>query len=72
MASRAARFGLLHIGADERRELRGQSLNALNALGLGAELLVEDDVLELRQPVFKLHLKIGLVEEFRIAQAARG
>ena len=64
--------GLLHVGADDRRELARQSLNALNALGLGAELLVEDDLLELRQPVFKLQLKIGLVEELRVARAARG
>ena len=62
-------LGLLDIGADQRRQLRRQSLNALNALGLGAELLVEHDLLELRQPVFKLQLKIGLVEELRVAQA---
>ena len=72
MASRAARFAFSTSAPDQRRELRRQSLNALNALGLRAELLVEHDLLELRQPVFKLHLKIGLVEEFRVARAARG
>ena len=46
-------FGLLHIGADQRRQLAGQSFNPFNALGLGAQLLVKDDVLEFRQPIFK-------------------
>jgi hypothetical protein len=39
-----------------------------NALGLGAELLVKDDVVEFRQPVFQPRLEIGLVEELGIGQ----
>ena len=38
------------------RDLVGQPLNALNAFQLGAELLVEHDLLELGQPIFKLGL----------------
>ena len=68
MASRAARFGLLDVGADQRRQLGRQSLDALDALGLRAELLVEHDLLELRQPVFQPGLQIGLVEELRVGQ----
>src|SRR6266850_2155111 len=56
------------IGANQRRELRSQSFNAFNAFRLRAELLVEDDVLEFRQPVFKPDLQIGLIEELRIRQ----
>ena len=41
--SRAARFAILEIGADHRRELGRQSLDALNALVLRAELLVKHD-----------------------------
>ncbi len=46
-------FGLLHIRPDQRRQLAGQSFNPFNALGLGAQLLVKDDVLEFRQAIFK-------------------
>ena len=65
-------FCFLDIGADQRRQFGGQSLNPLNALGLRAELLVKHDVLELRQPIFEPRLQIGLVEKLRIRQAARG
>ena len=47
-------LGLFHVGADQRRQFRGEPFDSFDALGLGAELLVEDDVLEFRQPVFKL------------------
>ena len=59
---------LLHVGADERRKLGCEPLDALDALGLRAELLVKHDILELRQPVFEPRLQIGLVEELRIRQ----
>ena len=49
-------LGFFHVGADQRRQLGGQSFNSFNALRLRPELLVEDDVLELWQPVFKLGL----------------
>ena len=61
-------LGFLHIGADQRRQLGREPLDALDALRLRAELLVKDDVLELRQPVFQPRLQIGLVEEFRIGE----
>ena len=70
--SRAARAAFSDVGADDAARAVRQSLDALNALGLRAELLVEHDVLELRQPVLKPHLKIGLVEELRVGRAARG
>ena len=44
MASCAARGGEVGIRADERRQLARQRGDALHALALGAELLVEDDV----------------------------
>ena len=53
---------------DPRRKLTGQTLNPFNALGLGAQLLVEDDVLEFRQAIFKSRLQIGLIEKLRIRQ----
>ena len=46
-------FGLGDIGADDRRKMAGKRDDARDPLGLGAELLVEHDVLELRQPVFR-------------------
>ena len=46
-------LGLLDIGADQRRDLGGEALDARDALGLGAELLVEHDLIEFRQPVFR-------------------
>ncbi len=43
-------LGLLDIGADQRRDLGRQLLDARDALGLRAELLVKHDLLEFRQP----------------------
>ncbi len=56
------------IGADQRRDLGRQPFDPLDALALRAELLVEHDLLEFRQPVFQLRLQVGLIEELRIAQ----
>ena len=39
---------LLHVGADLRRQLDREALDARDALGLRAELFVKHDVLELR------------------------
>ena len=69
MHSNAAVFGLLGVGADQRRKLHRQSRNPLNAFVLRAKLLVEDDVLELRQPLFQPDLQVGLVEELRVGEA---
>ena len=44
MASSRRARGELGIGADQRRELARQRRDALHALALRAELLVEDDV----------------------------
>ena len=40
----------------------------VDPLGLRAELLVEHDLLELRQPVFQPRLQIGLVEELGVGE----
>ena len=61
-------LGLGDIGADDRREMPGQRVDARDALGLRAELFVEHDLLEFRQPVFQPRLQIGLVEELRVRQ----
>ena len=59
---------LLDVGADQRRQLAAsRSMRSMRS-ALRAELLVEDDVLELRQPLFERRLQIGLVEELRIRQ----
>jgi hypothetical protein len=43
-----ARFAFeIRVGADQRRDLAPPAVDALDALGLRAELLVEDDLLEL-------------------------
>ncbi len=60
--------GLLHIGAGNGRKLRSEPLDALDALPLRAELLVENNVLEFLHPVFQPNLEIGLVEELRIGE----
>ena len=46
-------FCFFHVGADQRRQFRGQSFNALNALALRPQLLVEDDVVESWQAIFE-------------------
>ncbi len=62
-------LGLVRIGLHQRRQLFRQRDDALDALGLGAELLVEHDLLEFRQPRVELGLQVGLVEELGIAQS---
>ena len=49
-------FCFNRVGADQRRQFGGQSLNPFNALGLGAKLLVKHDVLELWQAIFEFCL----------------
>ncbi len=49
-------FCFKRVGADHRRQFGCQSLNPFNALGLRAELLVKDDVLELWQAIFEPRL----------------
>ena len=56
------------IGVDDPGDVTRQRLNPRDALGLRAELLVEHDLLEFRQPVFEPRLQVGLVEEFRIRE----
>ena len=68
MQSVAARAALSGSAPTMRREFARESGDALHALALRAELLVEDDLIELRQTVFELRLQIGLVEEFRVRQ----
>ncbi len=61
-------LGLGDVGADDGRELGGKRHDAGDALGLRAELLVEHDLLELRQPVFQPRLQVGVVEELGVGQ----
>ena len=61
-------FCLFDIGADQRRDLGRQPLDALDALALRAQLFVKHDLLEFRQPIFELGLQVGLVEKLRVAQ----
>ena len=68
LAELGGALDLRDVGADERRELDRQPLDARDALGLRAELLVKHDVLELRQPILEPRLQIGLVEELRVRQ----
>jgi hypothetical protein len=62
----ACRLGA--IGADDRRQLPGQRNDARDALGLRAELVVEHDSAEFRQPVFQPRLQIRVVEELGIGE----
>jgi len=50
------------------RDLARKPLDALDARTLRTQLLVEHDVVELRQPVLKLRLEVRLVEELCIRQ----
>ena len=59
---------LFHVGTNLGRKLRREPLDALDALPLRAELLVKDDVLELRQPILEPRLEIGVVEEFGVRE----
>ena len=68
MHSRAARSAFATSAPTSGASSAGELLDALDALGLRAELLVEHDVLELRQPVFEPRLQVRLVEELRIRQ----
>ena len=45
---------IFDIGADQRRDFGCQLLDAGNAFGLGAELVMKDDLAEFRQPIFQL------------------
>ena len=61
-------FGFRRIGADDRRKLTCKGGDARNTLGLGAQLLMENDLLEFRQPVFQPRLQVGVVEELGVGQ----
>ena len=57
-------LGKIRIGPDERRQFAGQRPNAMHPLILRAQLLVEDDVLQLRHPDFEADIAVLAVEEF--------
>src|SRR5262249_15014716 len=50
------------------RDLIGEALNALDALPLRAKLLVKNNTLEIREPVFQPRLTVGLVEKSSIGE----
>src|SRR5215467_8421565 len=59
----------LPISARQRqRDLVGQPLDALDTFPLRAELLVKDDILELRQPALEPDLEVAVVEEFGVGE----
>ena len=61
---------LLRIGSrDELRDLLGQLPDTFDALRLRAELGVEDDMLQRRQPLFQALLAVVVPEELGIRQA---
>ncbi len=56
------------VGAHARREVLRQGGDAGDALALRPELLVEDDGVELGQPVFQAGRLVGLPEELRVRE----
>src|SRR5690606_33403700 len=66
---RGGALRLRRIGADERGYLLRQRGDALDPLALRAELRMEDDAVELRQPRVERRLQVGLPEVARIGQA---
>ena len=64
----AARSAIVGIGADQRRYLARQTKDALHALILAAELLVEGDVLQMHHAVFERDLAILVEEELGVGE----
>ena len=71
LAQRRRALDKKRVGADHRRKLFRQRSDALHALALRAELFVKDDLIELRQTIFKPQLEISLVEELRVTEPCR-
>ena len=61
-------LGEVGIGADQLGDLARQHAHPLHALILRAELLVEDDLLQLRHPLFEHHLAVVIEEEFGVGE----
>ncbi len=61
-------LGLVRIGADERGELAGEAGDALDALALRAEPVVEGDGVELLRLLFERDLQVLLPEEAGVRQ----
>ncbi len=61
-------LGEVGVGADQRRDLAREPPHALHALILGAELLVEDDLLQLRHALFERHLAVLVEEELGVGK----
>ena len=61
-------LGKVWIGAHELGDLAGKHAHPLHPLILRAELLVEDDLPELRHALFKHHLAVVVEEEFGVGE----
>ncbi len=61
-------LGIVRLGADQRRDLASQQPHPLHALILAAELVVEDDLLQLRHPGFEAHIAVLVEEELGVGQ----
>ena len=68
LAQQRGALGLGAVGADHIAQLARQRVDARDALGLRAELLVEHDAFEFRQPVFQPCLQVGVVEELGVGK----
>ncbi|MNX55269.1 hypothetical protein D3C86_860260 [compost metagenome] len=64
-------FGLRRVSADKRGDFTGQSGDAVNPLGQGAELGVEGDALQLVVPGVEADLLVLVPEEAGVVQAGR-
>ena len=61
-------LGKVWIGAHQLGDLAGEHAHALHPLILRAELLVKDDLAELRHALFEHHLAVVVEEEFGVGK----
>ena len=64
-------LGKVGIGADQLGDLAGEHAHALHPLILRAELLVKDDLPELRHALFEHHLAVVVEEELGVGEPRR-
>ena len=61
-------LGKVGLGTDQRRDLARQQPQALDAVILAAELVVENNVLQLQHAVFERHLAVLIEEELGVGE----
>jgi hypothetical protein len=69
LASRAARLGLIGVGADQRGDFTGQGGDAVDAFSERAELGVEGDAGQFLRPGVEAGLEVLVPEEAGVVQA---